>query len=313
MLYRMLIIDRYSCLYSYSSTSTRTRTHVIIKYLYSYSHILQVLVLVLVLVNLVLAPALLPSLLSNDAHVKIESSVLLSNLAYYVSVYVCGENMGFWNPCPQGSIPPTPHPPTSQLLLLLFHIYILTEMCSERDSPLKRLYRRTHAKLARLAGSGQLVWAAGCELSPALVHARRTAWPGETSQTVLRVAPLRKTRPPITHEWIVIQCHTCENWIKCVAVKLSLSCINLCMWGEHGVLEPLPPGFHPPHPPTPTPTPSFFPTFFSGKTRPKFRFFTPAPCPIFHQKPPTPAHLTPGLLSWRQPLRVDGPRPLTVR
>ena len=62
MLYRMLIIDRYSCLYSYSSTSTRTRTrtHVIIKYSYSYSdsHILQVLILVLVLVNLVLAPAL---------------------------------------------------------------------------------------------------------------------------------------------------------------------------------------------------------------------------------------------------------------
>ena len=62
MLYRMLIIDRYSHLYSNSSTSTRTRTriHVIIKYSYSYSdsHILQVLVLVLVLVNLVLAPAL---------------------------------------------------------------------------------------------------------------------------------------------------------------------------------------------------------------------------------------------------------------
>ena len=31
------------------------------------------------------------------------------------------------------------------------------EMCSERDSPLKRLYRRTHAKLTRLAGSRQLV------------------------------------------------------------------------------------------------------------------------------------------------------------
>ena len=62
MLYRMLIIDRYSYLYSYSSTSTRTRTctHVKIKYSdsYSYSHILQVLVPVLVLVNLVLAPAL---------------------------------------------------------------------------------------------------------------------------------------------------------------------------------------------------------------------------------------------------------------
>ena len=61
LLYRMLIIDRYSHLYSYSSTSTRTRTrtHVIIKYSYSYSHILQVLVLVLVLVNRVPAPALL--------------------------------------------------------------------------------------------------------------------------------------------------------------------------------------------------------------------------------------------------------------
>ena len=57
MLYRMLIVDWYSCLYSYSSTSTRTC--VIIKYSDSYSHILQVLVLVLVLVNLVLAPALL--------------------------------------------------------------------------------------------------------------------------------------------------------------------------------------------------------------------------------------------------------------
>ena len=45
------------------------------------------------------------------------------------------------------------------------------EMCSERDSPLKRLYRQTHAKLTRLAGSGQLVWAAGCELSLALIHA----------------------------------------------------------------------------------------------------------------------------------------------
>ena len=68
-------------------------------------------------------------------------------------------------------------------------------MCSERDSPIKRLYRRTHAKLTRLAGSGQLVWAAGCELSLALVHARRPAWPGETSETVLRVAPPCKTRP----------------------------------------------------------------------------------------------------------------------
>ena len=68
-------------------------------------------------------------------------------------------------------------------------------MCSERDSPLKRLYRRTHAKLTRLAGSGQLVRAAGCELSLALVHARRPAWPGETSETILRVAPPRKTRP----------------------------------------------------------------------------------------------------------------------
>ena len=81
--------------------------------------------------------------------------------------------------------------------------YFLTEMCSERDSPLKRLYRRTHAKLTRLAGSGQLVWAAGCELSLALVHARRPAWPGETSETILRVAPPRKTRPPD---------HTRVNW-----------------------------------------------------------------------------------------------------
>ena len=76
-------------------------------------------------------------------------------------------------------------------------------MCSGRDSPLKRLYRRTHAKLTRLAGSGQLDWAAGCELSLPLVHARRPAWPGETSETILRVAPPRKTRPPD---------HTRVNW-----------------------------------------------------------------------------------------------------
>ena len=76
-------------------------------------------------------------------------------------------------------------------------------MCSERDSPLKRLYRRTHAKLTRLAGSGQLDWAAVCELSLALVHARRPAWPGETSETILWVAPPRKTRPPD---------HTRVNW-----------------------------------------------------------------------------------------------------
>ena len=78
-----------------------------------------------------------------------------------------------------------------------------SEMWSERDSPLKRLYRRTHVKLTRLAGFGQLVWAAGCELSLALVHARRPAWPGETSETILRVAPPRKTRPPD---------HTRVNW-----------------------------------------------------------------------------------------------------
>ena len=55
MLYRILIIDRYS--YSSTGTRTRTRTHVIIKYSDSdsYSHILQVLV------NLVLAPALEPT------------------------------------------------------------------------------------------------------------------------------------------------------------------------------------------------------------------------------------------------------------
>ena len=47
--------------------------------------------------------------------------------------------------------------------LCWYIIYVLPEMCSERDRPLK--YRRTHAKLARLAGSGQLVWATGCELS----------------------------------------------------------------------------------------------------------------------------------------------------
>ena len=80
---------------------------------------------------------------------------------------------------------------------------VCPEMCSERDSPLKRLYRRTHVKLTRLAGFGQLVWAAGCELSLALVHARRPAWPGETSETMLRVVPPRITRPPD---------HTRVNW-----------------------------------------------------------------------------------------------------
>ena len=81
--------------------------------------------------------------------------------------------------------------------------FLVSEMCSERDSPLKRLYRRTHVKLARLPGSGQLVWAAGCELSLALVHAQRPAWLGETSETTLRVAPPRKTQPPD---------HTRVNW-----------------------------------------------------------------------------------------------------
>ena len=89
----------------------------------------------------------------------------------------------------------------TELILLLG--LLNPEMCSERDSPLKRLYWRTHAKLTRLAGSGQLVWAADCELSLALVHARRPAWPGETSETILRVAPPRKTRTPD---------HTRVNW-----------------------------------------------------------------------------------------------------
>ena len=86
---------------------------------------------------------------------------------------------------------------------LLFSPSVTAEMCSERDSPLKHLYRWTHAKLTRLAGFGQLVWAAGCELSLALVHARRPAWPGATSETILRVASPRKTRPPD---------HTRVNW-----------------------------------------------------------------------------------------------------
>ena len=61
---------------------------------------------------------------------------------------------------------------------------VMAEMCSERDSPLKRLYRRTHAKLACLAGSRQLLCDPGCELSLALVHARRPAWPGKTSAAI---------------------------------------------------------------------------------------------------------------------------------
>ena len=87
--------------------------------------------------------------------------------------------------------------------MLTDHQWSPAEMCSERDSPLKRLYRRTHAKLTRLAGSGQLVWATGCELSLALIHARQPAWPGETSETILWVARTCKTRPPD---------HTRVNW-----------------------------------------------------------------------------------------------------
>ena len=66
------------------------------------------------------------------------------------------------------------------MILSKYH-HIAPEICSERDSPLKRLYRRTHAKLAYLVGSVQLVWAAGCELSLALVHAWRPVWPVKTS------------------------------------------------------------------------------------------------------------------------------------
>ena len=87
--------------------------------------------------------------------------------------------------------------------LMCDNALISAEMCSERDSPLKRLYRRTHAKLTRLAGSGQLVWAPGCELSLALVHTRRPARGSETSETTLRVALPRKTWPPN---------HTGVNW-----------------------------------------------------------------------------------------------------
>ena len=72
-------------------------------------------------------------------------------------------------------------------------------MYSERDSPLKRLYRRTHVKLTRLAGFGQLVWAAGCELSLPVAHARRPAWPGETFETILRVALPRKNAAARSH------------------------------------------------------------------------------------------------------------------
>ena len=68
-----------------------------------------------------------------------------------------------------------------QPFCLSLNVLVIAEMCSERDSPLERLYRLTHAKLTRLASSGQLVWAPGCELSLALVHARWPAWPGETS------------------------------------------------------------------------------------------------------------------------------------
>ena len=99
MLYRILIIDRYSHLYSYSSTSTRTRTrsHVIIKYSDSDSdsHILQVLVLVLVLVNLVLAPALIImpkyEIISGEENIHLISIVIMENtLAHWGRItHIC--------------------------------------------------------------------------------------------------------------------------------------------------------------------------------------------------------------------------------
>ena len=68
-----------------------------------------------------------------------------------------------------------------------------------------RAYLPVSSDEGMAAGSGTslLVWAAGCELSLALVHARQPAWPGETSEKIIRVALPRKMRPPD---------HTQVNW-----------------------------------------------------------------------------------------------------
>ena len=79
--------------------------------------------------------------------------------------------------------------------------YILTEMCSEIALSSASTGEPTRNWLAWQApGSILSRWP---ELSLALVHTRRPAWPAETSETTLQVAPPRKTRPPD---------HTRVNW-----------------------------------------------------------------------------------------------------
>ena len=71
-----------------------------------------------------------------------------------------------------------------------------------------------------------------------------------------------------------------------------------------GGLEPLPQGFNPPtpakfSPPYPAPFLTYFLNFLGGVPLPQIQIFCPrpppiSPPPIFSQKPPTPAPLTPG-------------------
>ena len=93
---------------------------------------------------------------------------------------------------------------TKEIMILWLQNFrkpIRPEMCSERDSPLKRLYRRTHAKLTSLAGSRQLVWAAGCELSLALVHAcvtGRDIWDNTSGSPAAQNAAARSHTSDLT-------------------------------------------------------------------------------------------------------------------
>ena len=88
------------------------------------------------------------------------------------------------------------------------HCYsVPSEMCSERDSPLNRLYQRTHAKLARLAGSGQLglsrwlrsLAASSRKLLFTLGGLRDRA---RHPRQYFRWPRRAKRSRPITHEWI---------------------------------------------------------------------------------------------------------------
>ena len=70
------------------------------------------------------------------------------------------------------------------------------------------------------------------------------------------------------------------------------------LWGRTGGSGPPTPGVQPPLTPAqfflPYPRPLFFLIFFFGYPCPKFRFFLPIPPPIYRQKLPCLAPLTPG-------------------